>query len=318
MNRIALLAPILLLAGLLLAGLPARPASAKDASPKDDVVARLSVTVDPDDAGDVHLPGPFAVTPDGQQAVLQVPVAEGFFVLSGTDILHHFQVPADAGVRDVTVTSRLLVAGATPQDDRVSVDLFVFDFPARRRLDRLQSANPFLHTSNHDLAWRVAAGTELVGVFHTQTAATYPLWRRGQGLVPSSEQVGRARAGIGFGDERWIPLPDGSVDRWTRGRTENVVPPGGAMFVGGFADGTAALLAPGSDPMQLPEEIHLTLHRGGQPVGDVSLPAVSPSARGSRRLLTGSAVRIQGDRYYWLYLGYDYVEIRSRLREQES
>jgi hypothetical protein len=200
----------------------------------------------------------------------------------------------------------------------VTVDLFVFDFPGRRRLDRLQSANPFLHTTNDDLAWRVVAGAELVGVFHTESAATYPLWRRGQGLVPSSEQVGRARAGIGFGDERWIPLPDGSVDRWVRGRTENVVPPGGEPFVGGFPDGTAVLLAPGSDPSQLTGEIHLTLHHQGQPVGDVSLPAVSPSARGSRRVLTGPAVRIQDDRYYWLYLGYDYVEIRSRLRERES
>ncbi len=285
---------------------------------EDDVVARLSVTVDPDDQDRVHLPGPFAVAPGGGEVVLQVPVAEGVFLLSGSDILHHFPVPSDAGVRDLALSSEMMVAGAAPPEGRVTVDLFVFDYPGRRSIDRLRSANPFLRTAADDPGWHVSIGGKVVGVYHTESAATYPLWTRGRGIIPSTEQVGRAHAGIGFGDTRWIPHRDGSVERWTRGRTTPVAPAGSGLFIGGFEDGTAAMLASGPEPGELPEKIRLTLYRDGEPTGDVVLPAVGPSARGDSRLLRGPAVCVQGDRFYWLYLGYDYVEIRSRTRDRES
>lgn len=280
-----------------------------------DAVARVSVTLHPDKTGALRLPGPFSVFPGGRQAVLYVPASRGLFVLEQQRIVHHLPLPSTFQVESLDSSDQLIVAGSRPQGTHVSVDLLVFDRGAGSTLARVESANPFLRVdAEQGRTWRVVAGKEQVGVFHPPTAATYPLWHRSDGLVPSQEQIGRARSGIGLHDgDRWVPHPDGSVERRVDGRTESALESDHGTFVGALDDGTVLMRVEESadEPSVLPRELVLHAFRDGNAVGKIRLRSRSSSAVGTGHRTVGPPVQLRGNLLYWLYLGHDYLEVRT-------
>lgn len=274
-----------------------------------ETIARLSVTVNPK-KDVVRVPGPFFV--DADRVFLHVPSSSGVFLLSGERIRHHFPLPDAADVLDLAASEEWLAVGVRPPDP-YAVDLHIFELENGSLRQRVKSGNPFLRIEPDFAArWRVLVGSEGVGVFHPPAAATYPLWNADTGIVPSSEQVGRARAGLGFGrGDRWIVHPDGSVERGSRGRTDQVVPAGVGDFVGGRADGTAFVRVDGAESGTLPREIVLHAYRAGVAVGETRLPTVSRTVKVDRLESAGTPVRVVDDRIFWLYLGYDFIEVRA-------
>lgn len=265
---------------------------------------------------DAAPPGPFAVLPDGKRVAVCVPSSEGILLLEGSRVVAHLPVPPGLGVDDLDARGNLLVSGAALPDGRLTIRLGVFDLERRALVMRIDSANPFLRMDpDSSTGWRAVAGTDLAGVFHPPTAASYPLWDRNAGIIPSSDQIGRAHAGIGFdGRDRWAPQPDGSVGRHRGGPTEVVLEAGHGAFVGGLSDGTLLMRREGCDAArdtELPEVIVLDAYRDGKAVGSVRLRARAHHVPANRTMFHGRLVRVSGDRIAWVYAGDDGFEIRS-------
>lgn len=276
-------------------------------------VARLSVTAGPEGSPG-ELPGPFAVLPGGDRVVLHVPASDGLLVLRGTELLQHLPVPPGFQVADLDASRKLIVAGAPTPHGRITIELAIFDVESGRLLGRVESANPFLKiASDSTKGWRVVAGESLAGVFHPPTAASYPLWDRNAGIVPSTDQVGRALAGIGFDDDtRWVPNPDGSVGRREHGRTDTVLEAGHGVFVGGLSDGTVFMRPDDGAKITNGRSVEVPLHayRNGQAIGEVRL-RVANARHGATRVPAEPVVRVAGDRLYWMFLGDDFLEVRT-------
>lgn len=280
-------------------------------------VARVAITWQETDEG-VRVPGPFAVLPGGRRVAVDVPEADGILLLEGDRIVHHFALPGDAGDFDaMEATDALLVAGRRMRGGTAFADLHVFDLQSGRAVQRVQSSNPFLEPPVVGLGrdrWRIVIEGGLVGVFEPNTAATYPLWDRTDGVIAGASQMVQSTAGLGFGGSAvWIPNPDGSVSRKVRGRSELFAAAGAGEFIGGIGDSAVVLLA-GDDaadgPRTLPRELLVRVH-GAHTIRELRLAAVEEGADRERRLVPGLPVRLLGSRLYWCFLGADYLEIRS-------
>jgi hypothetical protein len=308
------LAVLLILASLLDASL-ARGAPALAGK----VAARIAVTMDTDDTGTIHVPSPFSIVPGTGEIVLVVPESDGIFLLRGKRILHHFPLPV-AHVHDVDVSSKLLVTGRRPETGRVTADMEIFDFPTRRRIERVQSANPFLRVEGpgHEF-WRVVLGGDRVGIYQPSQGATYPLWVRDAGIVASAEQVALASPGIGWGGEvAWVPLFDGSVSRMNRGRSEPMVDAGNGEFLGAIGDASILVLSPSpsvrvdSDgEFLLDRDLQLRWQRVDGATREFRIATTSSDVRAEKIVVRGQPARVRDDSLYWIFAGYDYLEIRT-------
>jgi len=312
--------PRALVACVLVTLLLAPRASARDDPPfvEGEAVARVSVTVDPDGRGTVAVPGPFTVVPGSGRVAIHVPEAGGVFVLAGDSIVHYFELPAGSVVHDIQATGELLAVGwRVPPSRNDTVEIHVFDLKTGQHIERIRSANPYLRIGANagEELWRVVVEGGTVGVYHPPSAASFPLWNRETGPVPGSEQMSRARAGVGFEDAVWVPHPDGTVDRKVRGRTEPFSGLGEGEFIDGPTATIAVLLqaAPGDPPggeRELPEELVVHVLEKDVAISTQRLSAVGADAVPARRVVAGRPVRAIGRRLYWIHLGHDYVEVR--------
>jgi len=285
------------------------------------VHARVSVTVDPDDRGTILVPSPFAIVPGTDRVVVHVPESGGIFLLQGERILHHFPLPADLSeLDDMATAESTFVAGRHLAEGLVTVRLGVFDPWTGRSIASIASNNPHLRVdAEREDLWRAVIEGDLVGVFHPDAGASYPLWSRETGPVASAEQLAGARAGIGFeGETKWIPHPDGSVSRQTRGRTVEFVGPGRGEFVDAVSD-HAVLLAPPEETVRADADGDFLLSRElrGRLVDeegtetDFRLRSASPDVRARRLVIRGRPFRAREGRIYWIFVGPDYLEIRK-------
>jgi hypothetical protein len=278
-----------------------------------ETIARLAA---PDAAGEAAPPGPFALLPDGKRVAVQVPASAGILVLEGARVVAHLPLPHGLAVDDLDAKGDLLVSGAALSGGHLTIQIGVFDVARSELVIRVDSANPFLRMHpDSSRGWRAVAGNDRAGVFHPPTAASYPLWDREIGIVPSSEQMGRAHAGIGFEErDRWVPEPDGSVGRRHGGPTAVVLEAGHGTFVGGLDDDTLLMRRDGSDAAAdatLPEVIVLDAYRGGEAIGSVRLRARAHHVPAERALFHGRPVRVTGGRVVWAYAGDEGLEIRA-------
>jgi hypothetical protein len=322
-DRLAILRRAPLLAAAAAIGLAAAPnAAARSAKPVEGVtVARISVTVDPDDDGTIQVPSPFTPLAGGDRIAIHVPEAEGIFVLEGERILHHFPRPPGAPVpRDLGADRGLLAAGTPQVTDRITADLTMYDLATGRLLDRVTSANPYLEVDfEMDDLWRVVVEGESVGVYHPGAGATYPLWTREARLVPSSEQMTGASAGIGFGGEvRLAPLAGGAVELHRRAQTVEFAGPDDGEFLCPAPGEAALFLQPAAEvradadgDFLLPLEIAVRYLSADGRRADFSLESVDHHVSARRLVIRGRAVRVRGDRVYWIFLGPDFLEIRA-------
>jgi hypothetical protein len=280
-----------------------------------EAFARVSVTLEPDDAGVVRLPGPFVVLPDGERLAIHVPEANGIFILRGDRILHHFPLPEGIVLDDLEASTQLLVAArrlAPPR--RETVELHPFGLRDGRRYDIVRSANPYLRLADGPAAgsWRVVVEGTLVGVYHPPSAATYPLWDARTGAVPGTDQIARARAGIGLEEGGWVPRVDGSLERNERGRTVPIADGSDGRFVDGPAPDVAVLLR--GDGEEVPETLEVLVLQDDVAISPLHLPAIAPGAPEGRYTMAGNPVRALHDRIFWIRVGHDYVEIRATSR----
>jgi hypothetical protein len=281
--------------------------------------ARVSVTVDPDESGTIEVPSPFTIVPGTKRVAIHVPEAEGIFLLEGERILHHYP-REDAVMHDLEATERMIVAGQRSDGGAVNVILDVFDLETGEKIDHVQSANPYLRIEGEgsDL-WRVVVAGNRVGVYQPGAGASYPLWDRDTGYVASSEQIARASAGIGFGGETaWIPHPDGSISRKHRGQTRFVTDVHGGEFIDPVSDRAILLLQPAESVRSdadgdflLPRELGVRIVDDDGSKHDFQLVSLSSRVRASRLVIQGRPVRVYAGRVYWIYLGIDFLEIRS-------
>jgi hypothetical protein len=202
----------------------------------------------------------------------------------------------------------------------VTVELRVFDLLDGRALASVESRNPQLHVDleAEDL-WRVVIVGSRAAVFHPATGATVPLWDRGAGPVPSADQVAGATAGLDFdADTKWIPHPDGTVSRSTRGRTVEIVAPGRGEFLDAVSDRAVLLAQPAETvradadgEMLLSRELGVRLVEEGGLERDFRLRAIAEHVRATRLVVRGRPIRVHEGRIYWIFLGQDYMEIRT-------
>lgn len=305
------------------------PLSGARAEPKaleGVTVARISVTVDPDDRGTIQVPSPFTVLPGSDRIAIHVPEADGIFLLEGERILHHFPRPPGApDPEDMDATADLLAAGAPRVTDLVTADLSLYDLRTRKLLDRISTANPYLRVDFEmsDL-WRVVVEDGRAGVYHPGAGATYPLWTRDGGVVPSADQMTGASAGLGFGGEaRLTPLADGTVALQRRAQTVPFADADAGEFLDPAPDGAALFLQPAvavrSDAdgdLLLPHEIAVRRLAADGTRADFRLDSIDSGVKAKRLVIHGRPVRVRGDRVYWIFLGADFLEIRAAtLRE---
>jgi hypothetical protein len=220
----------------------------------------------------------------------------------------------------MTAAETFFVAGRHMPSGIVTVEIRVFDLLAGRALATVESRNPRLRVDlEAEELWRTVIVGSRAGVFHPETGATYPLWDRATGPVPSTEQLEGATAGLEFGaDTRWIPAADGSVSRSTRGRTVEVVPAGRGEFLDAVSDHAVLLAQPVSTVRAdadgealLSREIGVRLVGEGGVEKDFQLRAMSKSVHAHRLVVSGRPIRVHEGRIYWIYLGPDYMEIRT-------
>jgi hypothetical protein len=285
-------------------------------------IARIAVTVDPDERGTIRVPSPFAVLPDGARVAVHVPESDGIFVLEGDRILHHFPLgPGAHEIRDMAAAGSLLVAGCPAEDERFTAEIFLFDLATGRSFAPVSSANPRLVTDFESLElWRVVTDGTLAGVYAPAAGATFPLWSRGQGLLPSAEQIVRAASGIGFGEgPRPIPVPGGAVELRDRAHSTPLAGPDDGEFLDAALDGTAALLlrpaarvrSDTDADLLLPHELAVRLVRASGERTDLRLRSIDEGVVASRLLIHGRPVRVSGRHVHWLFLGADFLEIRE-------
>jgi hypothetical protein len=246
--------------------------------------------------------------------------SDGILLLESERILHHFPYQSTShAIHDLESTATLLVAGAR-LEGRATVGLDVYDLETGRALERVTSANPHLrfHGEGEDL-WRVLISGDEVGVYHPPTAASYPLWERPRGILPSPDQMSRAQGGLGFGREiTWVPHQDGSISRKERGRTARVTDSFGGDFVDVVSDTTILLLQPAetvrsdaNGEVLLSSDLAVRLVEASGTHRDFRLRSLSPDVTATRLVIHGRSVRVRNGRLYWIYLGYDYLEIRT-------
>jgi hypothetical protein len=307
---------------ILVSGLVSRaPVALSEKAIEGEMFARISVTVDPDKSGTIQVPSPFAVLPGGKRLAIYVPESGGVFVLEREDILHHFPYAAeDSRIDDLAAAGDLLVIGQRGTGERITATLGICDLKQGRLLDIVRSANPHLRVEGlgEDL-WRLAVTERRVGVYHPPTGATYPLWDAEKGLLDGSEQMAAARAGLGLeGDVAWIPSPDGTLARKERGQTETVSDADVGDFLDVVSDELVLLLQPeimvrsdaGWDFL-LPHELAMRLlHKDGS-MNDFTLESMSRDVAASRLVIHGRPVCAHEGRLYWIFLGSDYLEVRS-------
>lgn len=302
----------------------ATPANAARPSAKaleGDTVARISVTVDPDETGTIQVPSPFTILPGTDRVAIHVPEADGIFLLDGDRIVHHFPRPPGApDPQDLDASDDLLVAGSPRVTDLITADLSIYDLRTRELLDRLSTANPFLRVDFEvsDL-WRVVVEDGTVGVYHPGAGATYPLWTRDEGIIPSSDQMTRASSGLGFGGEvRFTPLGDGTVTLQRRAQSFPFAGPDDGEFLDPAPGESALFLQPAvtvradSDGDKLlSHEIAVRRIAADGTRTDFSLESMDRDVHAKRLVIHGRPVRVRGDRVYWIFLGADYLEIRA-------
>jgi hypothetical protein len=297
-------------------------AAADDTTPiHGETFARVSVTVDPDGSGTILVPSPFAVVPETGRVAINVPEAEGILLLEKERILHHFPLPSGSTpVHDLAAAGRLLVAGRHAGEGLSTVDLQIFDLRTGLSIASVQSNNPHLRVDpGAGEQWRVVIDGTRVGVFHPPTAASYPLWIREEGVLPGPVQMARASAGIGFGSgAAWTPEPDGSVSARTRGATVTFADPGLGEFLDPVLDRAvllgqpvATVRADADGETLLPHEIGVRLVDVAGKRTDFRLQTMAADVKARRLVIQGRPVRVVGDRIYWMYLGRDYLEIRT-------
>jgi hypothetical protein len=285
-------------------------------------LAHIAVTVDPDERGTIRVPSPFTVIPGTNRVALHVPESGGIFVLEGDRILHHFPFrPGVREIQDLAAAGDLLVAGRPSENGRFTAELFLFDLSTGHSLPPVSSANPRLRSDFQMLdLWRVVTDGTLAGVYAPAEGATFPLWSRGGGLIPSADQIVRAVSGIGFGeDPRPIPLPDGTVELRDRAKSTPLAGPEDGEFLDAAEDGTAALLlrpavAVRSDSdgdLLLPHELSVRVVRASGERVDLRLRSIDHGVVASRLVIHGRPVRAAGRHIYWLFLGADFLEIRE-------
>jgi hypothetical protein len=309
-----------MLRGLLLPLALAGPATGGEPPLEGTTHARLAVTVDPDATGSIRVPSPFAIVPGSGRVVVHVPESDGIFLLEGERILHHYPLRDVTELHDMAAAETFFVAGRVIPSGVVTVEIRVFDLLTGRPLASVESRNPGLHVEPEaEWLWRTVIFGMRAGVFHPGSGACYPLWDRATGAVPSAGQVAGATAGLDFGpDTKWIPAPDGSVSRSTRGRTVEVVAAGRGEFLDAVSD-RAVLLAPPADVVRadadgedlLARELGVRLVEEGGAEKDFRLRAMSEDVRARRLVVRGRPIRVQEGRIYWIFLGPDYVEIRT-------
>ena len=307
-----------ILAGFLLASpCLAPPAAAGSPHVAGTPVAQLAITMVPDSAGVIQVPGPFAVLPGGTRVAVVIEEAQGILLLEGDRIVHHFPLAATAWARpisDMAASESLLVAGRRSRGEPITVDLFAFDLMSGQFVQRIQSGNPYLEApeQGRDL-WRIVVEGGRVGVFHPPTASTYPLWDRAKGVVAGSEQMVQATMGLGFGASAlWIPNPDGSVDRKLPGRAEPLVSPGEGEFVGGVGKEVVVLLVTDTAPQRfLTPELVVHVLQGERAISELRLEAESPGIGDERLELAGRPVQVRNGRLYWVHVGPGFLEIRA-------
>ena len=305
---------------LLVAALPSRPVAAADVV-EGEVFAYLSVTVDPDESGTILVPSPFTVIPGVPRAAIHVPEADGILVLRGDRILHHF--PAGRALPppdDLEAREDLLVAGVLPPAGRAAAELRIYDLTRGLAIAPVRTHNPHLFVDPQIASlWRVVVGSETVGVYHPDAGASYPLWSRDKGLIASSKQVARASAGIGFGGRtKMVPLADGSVSVRRGTSVAEFAGPDAGDFVDAAPDGAALFLQPATTvrsdadgDLLLPHEHSMRLIEAGGRRTDFRLLALDDDVEATRLVIRGRPVRVRGDRVYWIFVGIDFLEIRT-------
>ena len=297
-----------------LAALPARAAAPPSMVVRGAPMARTSITLVPRD-GAVRVPGPFTVLPGGRRVALELPETNGILLLEGERIVHFFPLPEEVSSwEDMAASPTLLAIGRRVRGGNVFVDLVVFDLRRDERVQRVQTANPYLRPPDHGPDdWRIVLAGGQLGVFEPRMAATYPLWDRKEGIIAGGEQVVQSTAGVGLDEEaHWIPDPDGSVSRKVRGRSEPFAAPGAGEFLGGLGDSVLVLLAGDrtDGPRLLPRELVVRV-QNEHTIRELRLPAVDDAVVEEHRVLPGRPAMVTGGRLYWCYLGPDYLEIRS-------
>ncbi len=281
--------------------------------------ARLSVTVDPDDSGTILVPSPFTPVPGSDRIVVHVPESGGIFLLEGERILHHY--PLDEGeLHDISATETLFVAGRRISSGRMTVDLRVFDLRSGQSVATVRSKNPYLRV---DLAqeehWRVVVGDTRIGVFHPEAGASYPLWDSETGFVASPDQLAGAKAGIGFvGETKWIPTVGGGVSRHQRGRAVEFATPEQGDFIDGVSDRAILLRQPqatvradADGDLLLSRDLPVRILDEEGVARDFRLRSMDADVRARRLVIQGRPVRVDDGSIYWIYLGVDYLEIRT-------
>jgi hypothetical protein len=286
------------------------------------MLARIAVTVDPDERGTILVPSPFTVIPGTNRVALYVPESGGIFVLEDERILHHFPLaPGVDEIQDLCAAGQLLVAGFPSEGGRFTAELLPFDLATGRPLPPVSSANPHLRVDleTRDL-WRVVTDGDLAGVYSPAEGATFPLWSRRDGLIPSSDQVVRAVSGIGFGEgPRAVALAGGTVQLRDRAKTTALAGPEDGDFLDAALDGTAALLlrpaatvrADADGDVLLPHELAVRVVRADGTRTDLRLASIDDNVMASRLVIRGRPVRAAGHRLHWLFLGADFLEIRE-------
>jgi hypothetical protein len=312
---------VVALIAALAAPLPVVPAALAGGVLRGETFARLSVTVDPDETGTIVVPSPFTVVPASRRTAIYVPESDGIFLVEGERILHHF--PDAAGEEppdDLDATRNLLVAGRRSDEPYVTAELRIYDLRTGRNVTSFRSRNPNLRVPPEvEELWRVVVGPETAGVYDPGVGASFPLWTREEGPLASSAQMERASTGIGFGGRtKVMPLADGSVSIRHGTHTEpfagpdegdfvDAVPGGGVLFlqpaVAVRSDSDGDVLLPPEQPMRLLDE-------DGRPT-DFRLRALDRGVKAARLVIRGRAVRVRGSRVYWIFLGADFLEIRS-------
>lgn len=316
----------LLAAGTVLMLLAANGPAAPSEPVEGRTEARVSVTVDPDDSGTILVPSPFTVVPGSGRIALHVPESDGIFLLQGEVILHHFPLSDRlAELNDLDATADLLVAGRCPLSGRTTAELALFDLGTGRTVDLVSSANPNLRVDFESVdLWRVVVEGDRAGVYHPGAEATYPLWERGGARVIGADQMGQAVAGIGLGaGPRMIPHADGSVSVRERATTRPLASPGEGEFLDPAPGGGVLFLQPAATVRSdadgdflLPHELAVRLLDAAGNRTDFLLSSVGRDVDARRLVFHGRPVRVRGDRVYWIFLGADFLEIRSaELRE---
>ncbi len=318
MKRISLFAAIVLHVGVTA---PPSIAAGEERPIHGEVVARLSITVSPDEQGSLLVPSPFAVLPGGEGIAIHVPESGGIFLLKGRRIVRHLPLPQDVvRLHDLQATDRHLVAGRRPGKGRNTCLLDIFALDDKTIPERLASSNPHLRCVGEGADhWRVVTQDELIGVYHPGSGSSVPLWRAGDGFLDGSEQMAGQRAGIGLSDgAAWVPNPDGSVSRKERGRSRDVTGALDGFFLDGQPNGDVFLLEPtdvadlpGEGGILLPTVLRVRHWQREAVITELSLVAASSRVEADRLVVQGRPVRVQDGRLYWIYVGYDFLEIRS-------